>query len=97
VSPAVLDDAAVDAELDARGLAWTRQGAELVKQVRRPDFAGALAYVNRVGALAEEANHHPDIDIRWNTVTLSLSTHSAGGLTVLDLDLATAIDQLDGG
>ena len=50
-----------------------------------------------MGALAEAANHHPDIDIRWNTVTLSLSTHSAGGLTVLDLDLATAIDQLDGG
>ena len=55
---------------------------------RGKDFADALAYVNAVGALAEEMDHHPDIDIRWNTVTLRLSTHSAGGLTQLDLELA---------
>ena len=57
-------------------------------------FADALAYVNAVGALAEEMNHHPDIDIRWNRVTLRLSTHDAGGLTQADLELARRIDAL---
>ena len=61
-----------------------------MKVVRRRDFAGALAFVNAVGALAEAADHHPDIDIRWDTVTLRLSTHSAGGLTEKDLALAAA-------
>lgn len=51
-------------------------------------FPEAIAFVNRVATLAEEANHHPDIDIRWNKVHLSLSTHSAGGLTALDFQLA---------
>ena len=75
-------------------LAWERQGDELVKVVRRQDFAGALAYVNEVGRLAERAGHHPDIEIRWSTVTLRLSTHSLGGITDADLDLARQIDAL---
>jgi len=58
------------------------------------DFAGALALVNAVGAEAERRNHHPDIDIRWNKVTLLLSTHSAGGLTEADFDLAATISGL---
>ena len=70
------------------------RGDELVKTRRGEDFADALAYVNAVGALAEEMDHHPDIDIRWNTVTLRLTTHSAGGLTRLDLELARRIDAL---
>jgi 4a-hydroxytetrahydrobiopterin dehydratase len=90
----VLNSEAVDAALAERGLEWERQGDELAKTVRRADFAGALAFVNDVGALAEAANHHPDIDIRWDTVTLRLTTHSAGGLTRRDLDLAGAIDRL---
>lgn len=90
----LLSDETVDAAMSERGLAWERQGPELVKRVRRDGFAGALAYVNHVGALAEVADHHPDIDIRWDTVTLRLSTHSAGGLTVKDLDLAETIDRL---
>ena len=90
--PEVLSAAAVDTMLAARGLEWERRGDELVKVVRRHGFAGALAYVNVVGALAEAANHHPDIDIRWDTVTLRLSTHSVGGLTTNDLDLAAGID-----
>jgi 4a-hydroxytetrahydrobiopterin dehydratase len=89
----VLDPATVDAEL-AGGIAWDRQGDELVKTRRGKDFADALAYVNAVGTLAEEMNHHPDIDIRWNAVTLRLSTHSDGGITRLDLDLARKIDAL---
>jgi 4a-hydroxytetrahydrobiopterin dehydratase len=67
----------------------------LVKTRTGRDFADALAYVNAVGELAERANHHPDIDIRWNAVTLRLSTHSAGGITQADLDLAGRIDALD--
>jgi 4a-hydroxytetrahydrobiopterin dehydratase len=69
-------------------------GDELRTTVTLHDFAAALAFVNAVGAAAEAANHHPDIDIRWNTVHLVLSTHSAGGLTLLDLALAAAIDRL---
>ena len=76
------------------GLAWDRDGDELVKVVTRKDFAGAMALVNGVALLAEGANHHPDIAISWNRVTLRLTTHSAGGLTQLDLDLAAAIDPL---
>jgi len=57
-------------------------------------FAGALAFVNQVGAAAEEMNHHPDIDIRWDTVTLVLSTHSEGGLTAADFELAGRIARL---
>jgi 4a-hydroxytetrahydrobiopterin dehydratase len=78
-----------------KGLAWERHGDALAKTVTLADFAQALGYVNRVGALAEERDHHPDIAISWNTVTLSLTTHSAGGLTERDLELAGAIDGLD--
>ncbi|MDQ6617994.1 MAG: 4a-hydroxytetrahydrobiopterin dehydratase [Actinomycetota bacterium] len=73
-------------------LEWDRDGDELVKVVTRKDFGDAMAFVNSVAMLAEGANHHPDIAISWNRVTLRLSTHSAGGLTRLDLDLAAAID-----
>jgi 4a-hydroxytetrahydrobiopterin dehydratase len=89
----VLDPARVDAAL-AQGIAWERQGDELVKTRRGRDFADSLAYVNDVGALAEEAGHHPDIAINWNVVTLRLSTHSAGGITEADLVLARRIDAL---
>jgi 4a-hydroxytetrahydrobiopterin dehydratase len=92
-SSELLDAATVDAAI-AGGLAWQREGDELVKTWSGRDFADALGYVNKVGELAERANHHPDIDIRWSTVTLRLSTHSAGGLTQADLDLAREIDAL---
>jgi 4a-hydroxytetrahydrobiopterin dehydratase len=88
----LLDDDGVAAGL--RSLAWERDGDSIVRVVKKKDFAEALAFVNAVGGLAEQANHHPDIDIRWNTVTLRLSTHSAGGLTDQDLSLAAAIDAL---
>jgi 4a-hydroxytetrahydrobiopterin dehydratase len=93
----LLTQAEVDAALEERGLRWRRDGAALFKEVDCGNFAGALAYVNRVGTLAEAANHHPDVDIRWNKVVLRLSTHSAGGLTGLDLGLAAQIDELQGG
>jgi 4a-hydroxytetrahydrobiopterin dehydratase len=88
----LLDKGAVDTALSE--LAWHRSGDELVKEVSREDFAEAMGFVNEVAGLAEAANHHPDIDIRWNTVTLHLSTHSAGGLTEKDLALARQIDGL---
>jgi 4a-hydroxytetrahydrobiopterin dehydratase len=77
------------------GLAWDREGDELVKVVTRKGFVEAMAFVNAVARAAESANHHPDIAISWNRVTLRLTTHSAGGLTQLDLNLAAVIDELE--
>ena len=94
MSEPVLTSAEVDAALAEQQLHWTREGDVLVAAVKLHDFAAALAFVNVVGAAAEAANHHPDIDIRWNTVRLALTTHDSGGLTLLDLALAGAIDRL---
>jgi 4a-hydroxytetrahydrobiopterin dehydratase len=90
--PERLSEDAIKAGLD--NLAWSREGDELVKTVTKKDFAEAMQFVNAVAELAEAANHHPDIAISWNKVTLRLSTHSAGGLTQADLDLAKRIDDL---
>ena len=90
--PERLSDDAVDAGLAK--LSWTREGDELVKQVTRSDFVDAVRFVDALVPVAEEANHHPDVAISWNKVTLRLSTHSAGGLTQRDLDLAARIDQV---
>jgi 4a-hydroxytetrahydrobiopterin dehydratase len=87
-----LSDDAIEQALS--GLDWTRDGDELVKVVTRRDFKGAMAFVNQVADLAEARDHHPDIAISWNKVTLRLSTHSAGGLTGVDVELAQAIDAL---
>jgi 4a-hydroxytetrahydrobiopterin dehydratase len=84
----------VDTALAEQHLSWDRVGDELRTSVVLHDFAGALAFVNAVAAAAEAVNHHPDIDIRWNKVNLVLTTHSAGGLTSLDLALAAAVDRL---
>jgi 4a-hydroxytetrahydrobiopterin dehydratase len=71
---------------------WARAGSEIKRTYRFKGFREALAFVNRVGDLAEGAGHHPDIDIRYNAVTLALTTHDAGGLTAKDFELARAID-----
>ena len=73
---------------------WSWADKSITRRFEFGDFAEALGFVNRVGQSAEEAGHHPDIDIRWNKVTLTLSTHSAGGLTQKDLDLANTVDGL---
>jgi 4a-hydroxytetrahydrobiopterin dehydratase len=73
---------------------WKKQSAEIRRTFEFKDFAAAMEFVNRVARAAEEANHHPDIDIRWNKVTLALATHSEGGLTQNDFDLAKKIDGL---
>ncbi len=71
---------------------WQIQSGELVRTFQFPDFLAALAFVNRVAPLAEQAGHHPDIDIRYNRVRLALVTHDAGGLTAKDFDLAALVD-----
>lgn len=74
---------------------WRREGDELVRDWRFEDFAGAMQFVNHVAEAAEEANHHPDILIHgWNKVRLSLTNHSAGGLTDADFEMAARIDSL---
>ena len=73
---------------------WARVGDSITRAVKRADFRAAMLYVGAVAYVAEEANHHPDILIQWNRVTLTLSTHSAGGLTAADFALARAIDAL---
>lgn len=75
--------------------AWQREGDAIAREWRLHDFAGAIAFVERVAELAESANHHPDIVIHgWNKVRLTLSTHAEGGLTGADFALASKIDAL---
>ena len=71
---------------------WVIQDQSITRTFAFEDFIGAMAFVNATALLAEKAFHHPDIDIRWNKVTLTLSTHSEGGLTQKDIDLAGAIE-----
>jgi 4a-hydroxytetrahydrobiopterin dehydratase len=73
---------------------WKLVGKEIQKMYELKDFVHAMGFVNSVALLAEKANHHPDIDIRWNKVTLKLSTHSAGGLTEKDFNLAREIENV---
>jgi 4a-hydroxytetrahydrobiopterin dehydratase len=73
---------------------WSLAGQNIERTLTFPDFPAAIAFVNRVAEAAEKANHHPDIDIRWNKVRLALSSHDAGGLTGLDFQLAAVIDGL---
>ncbi|MGD0935314.1 MAG: 4a-hydroxytetrahydrobiopterin dehydratase [Streptosporangiaceae bacterium] len=73
---------------------WTLAGSEISRTVQRQDFKDAMIFVGGVAFLAEEANHHPDILVQWNKVTLTLSTHSAGGLTAADFSMARLISGL---
>lgn len=88
--PARLTDAEVAQELQ-KVPGWEMKDGEITRLYKFPDFKAALAFVNRVGELAEAADHHPDIDIRYNKVRLTLSTHSAGGLTLKDFSLARQV------
>jgi len=88
----LLDDAAISAALDDLP-GWERDGDALVRTAKLPSFPAAIAVVDRVAEIAEERNHHPDIDIRWRTLVFHCSTHSAGGITALDVELAGAISE----
>ncbi len=74
--------------------AWKLKGKSIVRTFEHKDFVKAIGFVISVGILAERSDHHPDIDIRWNLVTLKLSTHKVGGLTDKDFALARSIDSL---
>lgn len=86
-------DTEIEAFLEAHP-GWQQEGSEITRTFEFSDFNESMGFVTRVALEAEKANHHPDIDIRWNKVTLSLSTHSEGGLTAKDLDLADKAGEL---
>jgi len=73
---------------------WRGDRESLVRQVEAPDFPTGIRVVDEVAVVAEAMDHHPDIDIRWRTVTFALSTHSAGGVTELDVELARRISEI---
>lgn len=85
------DDAVEEA---AKRLGWERRGDKLVRVVVRDNFGAAMEFVNAVAQLAEAVNHHPDIAIHWNEVELALWTHTAGGVTQADIDMAGGIEGL---
>jgi 4a-hydroxytetrahydrobiopterin dehydratase len=90
-----LDDGEVQAQLE-RVPGWERADAQsIARDLKFDDFVAAIAFVNRVAEVAEQAGHHPDILVHgWNNVRLTLSTHSEGGLTAADFDMAARIDAL---
>ena len=89
----LLDEEEIEQRLDELG-DWEREGDEIVKVFEFDDFGAAMAFVNAVAGLAERYDHHPDIDIRYNRVTVALSTHSEGGITAKDVDLALTVEGL---
>ena len=73
---------------------WEREGNALRREFKLKDFVGSVDFVNRIVPVAEQMNHHPDLSISWNRVTVSLTTHAQGGITENDFQLARAIDSL---
>lgn len=90
---AILEDQEIAARLDQLE-GWQRKGDEIVRDFKFEDFVGSVGFVDRVVGPAEEMGHHPDLAISWNTVTVSISTHSEGGLTAADFELAGRIDSI---
>ncbi|MBB3083041.1 4a-hydroxytetrahydrobiopterin dehydratase [Geodermatophilus sabuli] len=73
---------------------WSGDGTGLHRSIELPGFPDAVAALVRIGFVAEELDHHPDVDLRWRTLHVTLVTHSAGGVTGLDVDLARRVDAL---
>lgn len=88
-----LSDITIQREL-GRLPGWSRRGDALVKSYQFPTFLAGIDFVGRVARVAEAADHHPDLDIRYTKVVCTLSTHSAGGITQMDLDLAGEIERV---
>ena len=86
-----LNDQSIDGWLQGRK-GWSRSGESLTKTFEFPSFRNSIIFVNRVAGLADDMDHHPDIDIRYATVVITLTTHSAGGITDKDLKLAESVD-----
>jgi 4a-hydroxytetrahydrobiopterin dehydratase len=94
-TPRKLDRSAAEARLAELGSAWKIDGqGHLERTFRFPDFAGALAFANEVGAIAERENHHPDLHVGWGRVRIEVFTHSIGGLSEKDFHLAAKIEAL---
>jgi 4a-hydroxytetrahydrobiopterin dehydratase len=89
----LLDQAAIDDAL-SRLDGWTGGPDGISRSAELPSFPAAIGVVDRVAEAAEAADHHPDIDIRWRTLTFACATHSAGGVTAKDIDLAARIDTI---
>lgn len=92
---AVLTDAEIQKELTSLN-GWQRNGGAIQRVFRFPDFKAAMQFVNKIADAAEQANHHPDIDIRYNTVTMSLVSHDSGGVTQRDVRMAGTINKIAG-
>ena len=90
---AVLTDSEIQRALGSLH-GWQRNGIAIQRVFRFPDFKIAMQFVNKVADAAEKANHHPDIDIRYNTVTMTLVSHDAGGITQRDVRMAEVIDKI---
>ncbi len=75
---------------------WTRKGESLIKTFTFPTFMAGISFVDRTAAAAEKMDHHPDLDIRYTKIAVTLSTHSAGGITIHDVNLAREMDKLAG-
>jgi 4a-hydroxytetrahydrobiopterin dehydratase len=90
---ATLSDSEIEARL-AEHPGWSREGDAIVKSFKRGDFVGSVNFVNALTKPAEEMNHHPDLSISWDEVAISISTHSEGGITPADFELAAKIDAL---
>jgi 4a-hydroxytetrahydrobiopterin dehydratase len=88
-----LSDEEIDEKLDQLE-GWERSGEAIVKEFDNGDFKGSVEFVNRLMPEAEDMNHHPDLEISWKTVTVTITTHSEGGLTDNDFELARRIDAL---
>ena len=89
----LLDDEEIARQL-AELSGWERDGRQIKRQVSAPDFPTAIRIVDSIAVEAEEMNHHPDIDIRWRNLGIVLSTHDAGGITQLDIELAHRISAI---
>lgn len=92
---AVLDDAEIDDRLTRLEGDWAREGDAIKRTFKFDDFRGSIDFVNRITPVADGMNHHPDLAISWNTVTVSLSTHSQMGVTENDFALASEINELE--
>ena len=90
---ALLNDSEIEEKLDALD-GWSREGDAITKDFKRDKFTGSVEFVNEVLPVAEDMGHHPDLAISWDTVTVTISTHSEGGLTAADFELAGKIDAL---
>ena len=89
----LLEDSEIESRLaDLDG--WERAGDAIRKEFKRGDFVGSVKFVDALVEPAEDMGHHPDVEISWDTVTVTITTHSEGGLTANDFELAARLDAL---